>query len=57
MATQNSTESVTWTPVIHFTDGRTVRLEGGMTHADAMAAAEKAAADQQSVEYTGTIRN
>lgn len=56
MANQNSTESI-WTPVIHYKDGRTVRLAGGMTHADALAAAEQVACNDPEVEYTGTTRN
>lgn len=56
MANANLTET-TWTPVIHYTDGRTVRLAGGLTHAEALAAADQAANNQQGVEYTGTIRD
>lgn len=56
MATQNSTEP-TWTPVIHYKDGRTISLANGMTHSAALAAAEQVACNDPEVEYTGTTRN
>ncbi len=53
---QSSQASPTWRPVIYFSDGRVRKLNGGLSHGEAMAFAEREAESWGEVESFGAQR-
>lgn len=46
-----------WRPVIHFTDGKSRRFAGGLSHEDALKEAERRSKDLDDVEFFGAQRD